>query len=395
MFDRLSTLMRQEVLPRLSLAHLAAVLLLGAGAFANFRYGLSFGTTELERKIAGSASVGADVWNAVGLCLVALAIYGKRYVEAGAGAIVLCLTLAYSINAGLGFAASTRDAVIAERTNLVQAEQSREADRAKIETKIAALGASRGSRAVQVEIDGMLADQWLGGCKKINSDYKRKNCPKLTALREELERSEQTAKLETELASLRANVPDHDTDKHQASVGSADPLADLVVYFLGRVGYVVKPEDVRPWQNLLFVLLVVLGGPVAMWMAESRVWAAREAANRLREASRKATQAETAPSKGDDTQPPAPTPTASTGSVPSIPVKNKVIQLTPAAAKMLNKLQAAMRNNVAGEIWAKSENAMAKNLKVARTSMRRSVTALQEAGRVILDDSNGYRLSLA
>jgi hypothetical protein len=345
MFDRLSTLIRQEVFPRLSLGHLAAVLLLGAGAFANFRYGLSFGTTDLERKIAGSASVGADVWNAVGLCLVALAIYGKRYVEAGAGAIVLCLTLAYSINAGLGFAASTRDAVITERAKLVRAEQSREADQAKIEGKIAALGASRGSRAVQVEIDGMLADQA--------------------------------------------------TDKQQASVGSADPLADLVVYFLGRVGYVVKPEDVRPWQNLLFVLLVVLGGPVAMWMAESRVWAAREASKAALEASRKPVQAETRPPKGDDTQPPAPTPTASVGSVPSVPVKNRVIQLTPAAARMLNKIQVSVQNGTDNALWAKSENAMAKSLNVARTSLRRAVAHLQEAGRVTVDDTNGYRLALA
>jgi hypothetical protein len=395
MFDRLSTLIRQEVFPRLSLGHLAAVLLLGAGAFANFRYGLSFGTTDLERKIAGSASVGADVWNAVGLCLVALAIYGKRYVEAGAGAIVLCLTLAYSINAGLGFAASTRDAVITERAKLVRAEQSREADQAKIEGKIAALGASRGSRAVQVEIDGMLADQWLAGCKKINSDYKRKHCPKLASLREELERALDSEKLEAKLAALRAHVPDQATDKQQASVGSADPLADLVVYFLGRVGYVVKPEDVRPWQNLLFVLLVVLGGPVAMWMAESRVWAAREASKAALEASRKPVQAETRPPKGDDTQPPAPTPTASVGSVPSVPVKNRVIQLTPAAARMLNKIQVSVQNGTDNALWAKSENAMAKSLNVARTSLRRAVAHLQEAGRVTVDDTNGYRLALA
>lgn len=392
MFDRLLTLWRQEVLPRITLAHLAAALLLGAGAFANFRYGLSFGETDLERKIAGSASVGADVWNAVGLCLIALAIYGKRYVEAGAGAIVLCLTLAYSINAGLGFAAATRDATIAERTNLARAEQSREADRAKIENKLSALGTSRDSRAIKAELDGMAADTWLDGCVKVNSTYKRKHCPKMAALKEELARAEQTKELEAKLAALRPQVPDHATN---ASLSSVDPLADLFAYFAAKLGYVLKPEDIRPWQNLLFVLLVVLGGPVAMWMAESRVWAARIAAERVLDAPKKPVQAETAPSRGDDTQPPAPTPTASVGSVPSVPQKSRVVQLTPAAARMLNKIQTAMRGNVAGDLWAKSENAMAKNLQVARTSMRRGVSALQEAGRVVVDDTNGYRLALA
>src|SRR5688572_14256964 len=92
----------QAILSRLTLAHLAGSLLLVASGLANFKYGLTLGQNELEQAIAGGASIGADLWNAAGFVLAFAAFRAKRWGEGVLCAVVLAVTLAYSVNAGLG-----------------------------------------------------------------------------------------------------------------------------------------------------------------------------------------------------------------------------------------------------------------------------------------------------
>jgi uncharacterized membrane protein len=364
MLIRLWALLRQHVFVRLTLAHLAAALLIGAGAFANYRYGLSLGSNELEKFIAGNASIGADLFNAIGLLLVAWAFSTKRYAQALAGTFVLALTFLYALNAGLGFAASTRDEMIAVR-------QHASAEAKKIE----AINVSRPSGSIQAEMDGILLDRRAGGCKEINGKYTREHCPRYFKLKEELGRAQQFEAL-----------PKSDT-----FVGEADPLGANLVYFLDRLGYATKAEDIRPWQSLLFVLLVVFGGPVALWMAESRIQTVptpTEPPKTEKKAPTFEPQTQIGAPEGNDPGelPARPEPSKR----PSRVAGSKVIRLTPAATQTLNALI-----KEGGEIRASSQNQMAKILDVSRSTLRRAIESLEGAGQIQVDNDNGFRLAVA
>jgi uncharacterized membrane protein len=366
MLIRLWALLRQHVFVRLTLAHLAAALLIGAGAFANYRYGLSLGSNELEKFIAGNASIGADLFNAIGLLLVAWAFSTGRWVQGLAGTFVLVLTFLYALNAGLGFAASTRDEMIAVRQHA--------SNEAK---KVEALSVSRPSASIQADMDGILLDPRAGGCKEINGKYTRQHCPRYFKLKEELGRAQQ-------FESLAGK-----TD--QSFVGEADPLGANLVYFLDRLGYATKAEDIRPWQSLLFVLLVVFGGPIALWMAESRIQTVptpTEPPKTEKKAPTFEPQTQIEAPEGND---PGELPARPERSKrPSRVAGSKVIRLTPAATQTLNALI-----KEGGEIRASSQNHMAKILDVSRTTLRRAIESLEGAGQIQVDNDNGFRLAVA
>lgn len=378
MFHKLWALLRQHVFPRLTLLHLAGLLLCAAGAFSNYRYGQTLGATETEKLIAGAASIGADIYNAVALIAISAACLSRRWIQGAIGAIVLCLTLAYSFNAGLGFATSTISDTVAVRSQIVATNK-----------RVEALGAVEPSGAIKAKMDAIILDSRAGGCQTINGPYTKARCPEYFALKSSYELSLASERLTNEAS----NKP---------TVGLSDPLASSVVYFTKLVGIATKEETVRPWQALLFVLLVVLGGPVALWLAESLVPAVAKPVVPAKKASETTVQAETPPSEGNDTgdagglPSPVSVPTIAKTPKPAIveakPARQsaKILTLTPLATQTLQKIL-----KEGGEVRRTSENAMAKFFDMPRSSMRRAIDRLEQAGQIRVFNDNGFRLAVA
>jgi uncharacterized membrane protein len=369
MIHKAMTLWRQHLLPRLTVAHIAASLLICAGAFANFRYGITLGQTDLEKIIAGAASVGADLFNAVGLILVTCAFQNRLFVQGLAGLAVLAMTFSYSLNAGFGFASTAIEQTISTRTAIKNDQAA-----------IAALGSTRPSGSIEAEMSGILADPRAGGCEKINGPYTREHCPRYFELKEELGRA-------IKAEDLARNK------RTEEFVVSVDPTAANVAFFLDKVGIATNEDAIRPWQTLIFVFLVVIGGPIVLWLAESRVQsrvAPPEAPKPAEKASQEAVQAQTKAPEGNDTGDSNGLPEPPTSPSRRPARKSNVIRLTPAATQTLNRII-----QEGGEVRAASQNALAKALDISRTTLRRAIENLEEAGQILVDNDNGLRLAVA
>ena len=357
----------QAILSRLTLAHLAGSLLLVASGLANFKYGLTLGQNELEKLIAGGASIGADLWNAAGFVLAFAAFRAKRWGEGVLCAVVLAVTLAYSVNAGLGFHSTATIENVDKKTEILNTSDRTSARLAHVEKRLAEIGSTRPTGQIASESAAILSDRRANDCKTMDGPYTKANCPTYFKLQGELALAKERELLVTERNQLAGKLDTVPT------VTIADPLNETVRRYLALVGVTVAAADIRPWQTLLFVVLIVVGGPVAWAVAEAnrkpvkfRLWA-ESAANEN-----------------------VPEPTVEEPEEPLVVRPRKVVSITPVSQRALDRLHRA-----GGTIQAKSQAELATKLGVPRTSFRR-VNDMLEGHKLITTEHGpkGYTLRL-
>lgn len=383
MLSILKGALRQYLLPRLSFWHVTAYVLLVAAALANLRYGLELGQTNLEKTIAALASLGADFYNALGLVACAWAWKARRWLTFALSGFALVLTFAYSLNAGVGFMATSKDRWKTERQIVVNADSDRAAAKARIEKQLNELGPARSALEIQPQIGLLLSDKRAKNCTGVfTTKYQKTYCPKVVELRAELGRAETRGELESRLAELNKLIV-ATTDNKPFVASSVDPASDAISDYLQKVGVNIASSDIPHWQSILFVLLVVACGPICYYLAEERLLESRGA---LQPVSEPAPLNVPKKAKASVSPPQAPTPAG--------PFRPRLVhsndKLPPLASKTLRKIMDA-----GGEITASSQNAMATSLRMSRTSLRRATDLLRERGRVTIDDSSGYRLAIA
>lgn len=245
---------------RLTLAHFAALTMIAASCVANFRYGWNLGTDDLDRSIAGLASIGVEAWNAVALLAIAAMWRSGRRVQAAMGSFVLVLTIMYALQAGLGFATGVRDTTLASRDTAIRAAKFEITERDRIQSEIQSLGPQLPPDVYRAQIETILADPRAEGCATINGPYTREHCPKLAGLRTNLAKAIRYEQLNYALSSIKSVSP---------SVGSSvSPLNDTL-RLLGR--FEATDETLTAYQSVLFTIIIVLGGPIALWIAENNV----------------------------------------------------------------------------------------------------------------------------
>lgn len=369
MIHTLALWARQALLPRLTCMHAAAALLLLASGLANVRYGLSLAQSDLEKIIAVGASIGADLFSAVGVAAVAYALTKGEYAKAVGAGLVLMLTLMYAFIAGIGFASQTRSEVVGHRSAIVRTDKLIEADLDSTNKKLAGIVVTKNAQQIAAEMDAIIADPKAGGCRSLDGPYTKQHCPRYFELKAAHAGALERGRLETKRDELSSKLQSAD------AVVDSDPLATSMVAFVGKLGISVERDSLLPWLSLLFVALVVIGGPIALWLAEHRVPLV-------------------------DLQPAKPSVPESRGRAAAVEEKTaektasepttraRRVSLTPVAGATLKKLKQR-----GGSVEGKTQSDIAAKLGVSRTSFRRVLDRLEEEKFVATShDGKGYQV---
>ena len=116
---------------------------------------------------------------------------------------------------------------------------------------------SRPSAAIQAEIDGILIDPRLEGCKEINGHRTKETCPHVADLRTELAKAQG---IEQDRAQAQGTL-----DKAHAQIAAlpapkvANSDAKAVAQLLNSLGYEPTVAQVNTALALLSVLLIEMG----------------------------------------------------------------------------------------------------------------------------------------
>ena len=166
-------------------------------------FGLSLGSSELDKAIYATASVAADFFK-VALPLITLALWqsGRRVFAASALAL-WCCCVAWSLSAATGFASLSRSQTVATSEAQMSVRQGLEAKVERTEQRVRRLASHRSASVVQAEIDGLLRIPRSEGCKVLNGPITRRVCPEVDRLRKELAMAKEAKRLEKKLNAAR------------------------------------------------------------------------------------------------------------------------------------------------------------------------------------------------
>jgi hypothetical protein len=188
----------------------AAVAFCAVSALANLRYGLSLGQNPMDKATYAAASIAADIFK-IAVPLLALSLWEKQHRLMNIGALVLwsgCVL--WSMSSAVGFALSTRDQVVAERTATVSTRHGWEATVERAEAKLATLGEHRPADVIKAEMESatVAPNIWRRSrqCTDVTLDESRAACARVLGLRRELAAAEAAERLETQLVAGRAQL---------------------------------------------------------------------------------------------------------------------------------------------------------------------------------------------
>ena len=343
MFTSLRQGARQALTPKFSLGYLAGLLLILASGAANVRHGLQLGSGGLDTVIAVAASIGADVYSAVGFTLAATFFAAGRWGRGSAATVALVLTLSYAIVAGLGFASSTKGAVV-------------------------------GAIAADVRADKITEERF----KTAKTEVARLEAIQKPTKKQQRELADEKAKRDSFASKLQSTK----------TLAAADPLGENLATYLGTLGIETSAGALAPWLNLLFVLLVVLGGPIAIWVSDP----VREPASVDNQQTQQTPTDETKKTKLPLTTFNSPTDGGAHNDNPSVVIRPRQVEsITPTASRALTRLKA-----MGGSVEAKSQAEIATQLKLPRTSARRVLDRLEGANAIrVTHGPAGYRVAVA
>lgn len=232
-----------------------AVGLLAACGFAfvsiasNLRFGDSLGSNSFDRIVYGVLSVAADLMK-IALPMVTIILWRKgERILAFASAGFWIGTIAFSICAAIGFAASSRGQTVALSENRIESRKAWEAKITRLEGRLDLLGARRAATVIQAEIDSLLRAPGADNCQAINGPVTRDICPKVDRLRQELASSTEAARFEADLVADRQAFSDLPVAAPQS-----DPQAAALSRLTGS-----SEEAVRNVIAALIALLVEIG----------------------------------------------------------------------------------------------------------------------------------------
>jgi hypothetical protein len=170
------------------------------------------------------------------------------------------ISVAYSLTAELSLISMSKGDLIAERQAQSTDAGNADRDRKRIEAELAVIGITRPSASVQAELDGILADDRLKGCKeKLDSWRLAATCTdKVSPLRSELYTAEHREALERQLSA-----------GHTLAAKDADPGSTALVTYLSALGFTVPAAVVGQWLILVPVLALEIGSALAYVLVQA------------------------------------------------------------------------------------------------------------------------------
>jgi len=252
---------------------LVSLGLIGVSALLNFRMGFRSADTVFDGWVYGLGAAFADGLKAVAP-FVLLWGWRERDVLAvlGAGVLFLVCT-AYSLTAGLGFAAQHRAAKESENVGAIEKRGDLRRQLERAEARLMSLGVQRSPTVVSREMEVVLRSPVGRGKYTVREVSKectrerrstRKACEKVIALTGELARAEEQLRLERKVVGIREAL---DGVNDGAAVAMADPQAAALVRIASVATVKVQRRDVQFGLAALMALLVEVGSGVGLYVA--------------------------------------------------------------------------------------------------------------------------------
>ena len=244
------------------LAFSCAALFSLASISTNAVYGWSKGSSFPSSVIWSLLAIAVGATLLLSTAALFRAIASRTYVQAGFIALGLLLCGTYSVVAAVGSATGQRlsAALSEDNTATRRADSQKTIDEAT--AHLATLTTTRPSGSVQAEIDGILINPVLDGCKEINGPRTRETCPRVSELRTELATAQATEK---DRAKTQATLDEAHTELVSLpppKVVNSDAVA--VVQLLQAFGYNPTVAEINTALAILSVLVMELGGSVSL-----------------------------------------------------------------------------------------------------------------------------------
>lgn len=243
-------------------AYACAALFSLTSISTNAIYGWSKGDTVPSQFIWAALAIATGTTLLLATAALFKASAAKRWGHAAFIAAGLSLCATYSIVAAVGSATG-------QRMSAALSEDSAAIHRASAQTAIeeatghlAQLPQNRPSAAISAEIDGILLDPKLDGCKEINGPRTREKCPHVADLRKELATAQSTEGNRTQWQAKLDKARDIIAKLPPPRVVNSD--AQALASFLAALGFTASVAQVNTSLALLAVLLIEMGGSVSL-----------------------------------------------------------------------------------------------------------------------------------
>ena len=257
-----------------------ALGLVAISALLNYRFGVRLGgTDEFEQQLYGAALGFADVLKALMPFCFIIAAAKKDWLAAVAAALFFTVASVSSFYAGVGLASEHRLANEGQNRDVLAERARLEAEQARLEGRLTALGALGTSAEVQNAIEAAYAQPYARGkatvavhsnrCRK-NMVATREACARIAGLAVTLEQAREGEEARARLLVVHASLLGLDS-----SVQSADPQLDAIDRVFGWFDAPVQQADIRTGLLLGLGLLLELGSGLGLY-AVMTPWRHRE-----------------------------------------------------------------------------------------------------------------------
>jgi len=329
----------------------AGMGLLVVSCVMNWRFGFSLGRTAFDGYVYGAASVLADIFKAIALRYLVVAIDNKFWGIAIAAAIVWLVVTPYSISSAIGHSALNRTEASSQRTADAQSYKDLRADKKRAEDAISWLPPHRGEEAILADLNGLKANRlWsiTNECNEasIAGKGQREFCQVFQKLNSEFGNAKDRKRHEEKIAEIEGKLAKLDP-KAAGGTDAADPQAAALSRLARAMG--VTWANVQETQTVLSVfvaLLIEVGSNFGLYMALGLAAKASEA----REVPTNVPEGREGPGRAPVDQTSANVPDTQLRKVPAVnvPVKVPGGRKVPTAAKVPEKAQEERKPGVAG-----------------------------------------------
>lgn len=228
----------------------------------NAVYGWTKGDTLPSQIIWAALAIATGTTLLLATAALFKALAAKRWGHAFFVAFGLLLCSTYSIVAAVGSATGQRVSAELSEDNTASHRKSAQEAIEGATAHLAQLPANRPSAVISAEIQGILLDPKLDGCKEINGPRTRGKCPHVAELRKELATAQT---IENDRAHWQGELDKARTDLKllpPPRVVNSDAAA--LVSFLAALGFTATVAQVNTALALLSVLLIEMGGSVSL-----------------------------------------------------------------------------------------------------------------------------------
>lgn len=259
--------------------------LIAVSAALNFRIGYRAADTETDAWIYGIGAGLVDVLKALCPFIVGWGLRQKDWIAVIGGSIAFVVFTAYSVTAGMGFAAQHRAFREAERSGAIEERADLRHELTRLEMAAGALGAQRSEAAIGREVEAVLArpvgrNSTVGSASQrcsLERRLTRDACAEVATLLTELEKAKEWADLQPRLEAVRGKL------EKLGSAGAAaqgDPQLDTLAGVFKLTDHPVSRENIRTGLVVLVGLIFELGSGLGLYLVTTP-WRAERAIARV------------------------------------------------------------------------------------------------------------------